>query len=71
MGERVETGGLMSFDYSKSSTKKLSDKQKNEIEDGYGKYYERRRKEKRRRFILIILVIVVVVSGLLSAYLLR
>ena len=61
MAERVETGGLMRFDYSKGERKKLGKKEKKEIEGAYGKYYERRSKEKRRKRIVWSVVIILLV----------
>lgn len=66
MSERVETGGLMSFDYSKSEKPRMSEEQKKEIEEAYEKYYERKRREKRRRFFIIVLIIVIILAGLLA-----
>ena len=51
MVERVETGGMMSFDYSKSDHKKLDPKRKRFIGKGYEEYEERRRIEKRNSLI--------------------
>ena len=64
MGERVETGGLMSFNYSKEERSKLSKEQKDEIDKGYEAYYERKRKEKRKRFFIVILIIIIIIAGL-------
>ncbi len=71
MGEKVETGGVMRFDYSSSEQPKLSEERKREIEDAYERYYARRRWEKRKKFFLFVLVIVIVVTGLLAWVFLR
>ena len=63
--ERVETGGLMSFDYSKAEKGKLSHKEKVEFEKAYEKYYERKKRKKRRKFIIILIVLLIVVSSAL------
>ena len=62
--ERVETGGLMSFDYSKSGKPKMKDEERVEIEGAYQKYYERKKKEKRTRLFIIILIIILLIVGL-------
>ena len=51
MKERVHTGGVMSFNYSSRKPGKLSNEKKREINEAYGKYYERKRKEKRNKII--------------------
>lgn len=62
MAEKVETGGLMSFDYKGREIRKIGEEQKKNIERGYEQYYERKKKERRRRF--IIMLIVIVIAGL-------
>jgi len=68
MVERVETGGLMSFEYSGGERKKLGKKEQKEIKGAYDKYYERRVKEKRRKRIVwgvvIILLILILIFSL-------
>ena len=67
MVEKVNTGGVMSFDYSKAEkNKKLSKEQKDEIKKGYDAYYTRREKERRKRFFIILLIIVIILAGLLA-----
>lgn len=66
MGERVETGGLMSFDYSKAERSKLSKEQKENIERGYAEYYMRKERERKKKFFIILLIIVLVVAGILA-----
>ncbi len=66
MSERVETGGLMSFDYSEAESSKMSDEQKRDIVEAYKKYYERRKRERRKRFFIIVLIIVIISAGLLA-----
>ncbi len=69
MGERVETGGLMSFDYSRTGRKnEMSREEKKEISEAYGKYYDRKRRERKRKIIMwivIVLVILLVILGVL------
>ena len=64
MSERVETGGLMSFDYSKSGKPKMKEEERAEIEDAYEKYYKRKKREKRRKIFIIILIILLLIVGL-------
>ena len=59
MVERVETGGLMSFDYSKSRRSKLSLERKREIDKAYGRYWERKKKERRNKIMIFIIIILV------------
>ncbi len=66
MSERVETGGLMSFDYSKREAPKIGDEQKREIEGAYEEYYERKRRERKKKFFIIVLIIIVVLAGILA-----
>lgn len=67
MVEKVETGGLMRFDYSKrEDEKRMSENQKQEIAEGYERYYERKRREKRRKFFIIILIIIIILAGLIA-----
>ena len=67
MAERVNTGGLMDFDYSKWEKKsKLSKQQKDDIERGYDEYYGRKEREKRKKFFIIVLIIILVVAGVLA-----
>ncbi len=66
MSERVETGGLMHFDYSKGEESRMNEEQKREIEEAYDKYHERKRRERRRKFFIIVLIIIVVLAGLLA-----
>ena len=65
MVEKVETGGVMSFNYSSKERTKLSGEKKKEIEEAYGKYYKRKSREKRNRImkwgIVISLLLIVLV----------
>lgn len=65
MAEEVSTGGLKSFRYGKGKDLKMSNEQKKEIDEAYGKYYERREKEKRNRTIFWVVagLIVLLVLG--------
>ena len=66
MPERVNTGGVKSFDYSKLEDQKLSDNKKREIEDAYAKAAERKRREKRDRAVFwIIVILILIVLGIL------
>jgi len=66
MPERVNTGGVKSFDYSKLEKQNLSDKQRKEIRDAYAKAAERKAREKRNRIIIwIIVILVLIVLGIL------
>ena len=67
MVERVETGGLFSFNYEKGDDPKISKSQRKEIADAYNIYYERRRKERRAKifrwglaalFVLVVLGVI-------------
>lgn len=60
MRERVQTGGLVSFDYNKPGSK-LSEEKKKEIDRAYDKYYERRKREKKNRMIMWIIVVLILV----------
>ena len=66
MVEKVNTGGVMSFDYSKAEKSKLSSEQKRGIERGYEEYERRKRRERRKKFIIILLIIVIIFAGLLA-----
>jgi len=66
MGERVETGGLMSFDYSNEGQKKLSEQKRREIENEYEKYYERKRREIEKKFFIILLITILILTGILA-----
>ncbi len=67
MAEKVNTGGVMSFDYSKAEkNRKLSKEEKEEIKKGYDAYYTRKEKERKKRFFIILLIIVIVIAGLLA-----
>jgi hypothetical protein len=63
MVERVQTGGVMSFDYGKGRKREASEEQKKDIAIGYEEYSERKKREKRKMWV-IILVIIVVLTGL-------
>lgn len=70
MTERVETGGLMKFQYEKGSKKtELSDEKKNRIRDAYAKAEIRKRREKRRRMMLILVFIIIIVGAGLAIFL--
>ena len=62
MVERVETGGLMSFDYSRSGGSKLDDDEKREIDEAYARAEERKQKERRNRIILWVVVALIVLG---------
>ena len=52
MAEDVSTGGLMKFRYGKNDKPKIDEGLKREIEDAYGKYYDRKAREEKRRKLL-------------------
>lgn len=62
MGERVQTGGTKTFDYSSISASKLGEDKKKEISDAYASYSERKKKEKIRKIALLVLILLVVIS---------
>lgn len=64
MVEKVNTGGVMSFDYSKAEKSKLGSEQKKDIERGYEEYEKRKRRERRKKFIIILLIVIIIVSGI-------
>jgi predicted nucleic acid-binding Zn ribbon protein len=66
MTERVETGGVKTFDYSKSERRELGQDKKKEISEAYGMYYERKKKEKRKKVIFwIVISLILVLLGYL------
>ena len=66
MPEKVETGGLMRFDYAKQGPRsKLSTKEKEEISKAYEAARLRKRKERRNR-IIIWLILVILALALIS-----
>jgi len=68
--ERVETGGLMSFNYEKDNLSKLSEEQRREIKDAYRKADERRKRDKRNKIIFWIIAAIVIL-GIIGFILLR
>lgn len=66
MVERVNTGGVMSFDYSKAREKRLNTEQKEEIERGYDEYYDRKDREKKKKFFIIVMIVILVLAGILA-----
>lgn len=60
MVERVNTGGMMSFDYSKSSPKKLDQDIKDEIKSAYESYYRRKKKNKIKKALFFVILIIVI-----------
>jgi len=50
MAENVSTGGLKVFRHGKDDYS-LDSERKKEIEEGYGKYYERRERERKQKII--------------------
>ncbi|MDP2628725.1 MAG: hypothetical protein Q8P15_02410 [Nanoarchaeota archaeon] len=67
MVEKVQTGGVMSFDYSNSKKKELDIDTKNEIEEAYIKASERKMREKKKRMILwIVVILVLILVGLFT-----
>lgn len=68
MAEKVETGGLMSFDYNGKDGEELSEDRKRGIEEGYKKFEERTAREKKTRVIKWTIVGVVLVLIALAIY---
>ncbi len=64
--ERVNTGGMMSFDYSKAEKSKLNKEQREDIDKGYEEYYDRKDREKRKKFFIILLIIILIIAGILA-----
>ena len=62
MVERVQTGRTRIFDYGKDHKPRLDPEQKKEIEEAYGKYYERKEREKRNKIVAIIILILLVLT---------
>lgn len=52
MAENVQTGGLMKFRYGKNEKPKINEELKRDIQDAYGRYYERKAHEEKRRKLL-------------------
>jgi len=69
MAERVETGGLKSFNY-EGNNLELDEERRRAIEEGYAQAAERKRREKRNRIILWI-VTALIVLGIIGFILLR
>lgn len=65
MAEDVSTGGLMKFRYGNSDKPKIDEGLKREIEEAYGKYYERRAREEKRRKIFWLLggLVILILMG--------
>ncbi|MBS3098678.1 hypothetical protein J4462_00540 [Candidatus Pacearchaeota archaeon] len=62
MAIKVSTGGTKTFHYPKGHEPKINEKEKQEIEHAYEKYYERRASEKKRRIILIVVIVLIVIA---------
>lgn len=65
MAEQVQTGGVMQFRYSNERSR-ISQEERDDIEEAYEMADERKKREKKRRVWLLILlgiIIVVVVAG--------
>ncbi len=62
MVERVETGGMMSFEYNKDSGKKLSKEEKEEFNRAYQRAEERKEREKRNNLVILIIIILIIIS---------
>lgn len=61
----------MSFNYKKSKTPKLDDKEKKEIEQAYQKAGERKAREKQNKIILIITAILLLIIIISLFFILR
>jgi len=67
MAERVNTGGLKSFNYQSKKQQKLDKERKKEIELGYQQYYERKAIERKNKIIVyaIGIILLIIVGGYL------
>ncbi len=66
MPERVQTGGMKVFDYSKVERQRLSDKDKKELNEAYAKADERKKRDKRNKIVIwIIVILVLIILGIL------
>jgi surface antigen len=61
MVERIETGGLMAFDYSKSDTAEISEEDKNEIAEAYKKAEERKARAKKMKWVWTLIAVLMIV----------
>ncbi len=64
MAEKVSTGGVKSFTYTKEHNPRLTSEQKQEIREAYQHYDERKarqKKEKRTRIIIISIIILILI----------
>ena len=65
MVERVSTGGTVSFDYKIAEEKKLSQKEKKEIDEAYERYYERKNEEKKKGIIIGTIIALIIIALIL------
>ena len=66
MAERIETGGLMTFDYSQAEEGEVSEEDKKEIAEAYEKAEERKARAKKMKWVwtlIAVLMIVLLVFG--------
>lgn len=73
MGENVESGGTIRFNYGRGERPKASENEKKEIEEAYARADERKQREKRNRQILwtIAGIIILIVIGIVGYILLK
>tara|TARA_Y100000310_G_scaffold336250_1_gene420286 strand:- start:270 stop:482 length:213 start_codon:yes stop_codon:yes gene_type:complete len=64
MAERVQTGGVKSFDYSKRKQRKLVDSEKSEIRQAYMRAGERKQRERRNRILMWVIIALILIGGL-------
>lgn len=65
MAERVNTGGLVSFNYSGKKRDKASNETKKEIALGYLQYEERKIRERKNKIIILAAIIILLIGGYL------
>ncbi len=61
MVERIETGGLMTFDYSNADVGEISEGDKKEIAEAYRRAEERRKREKKMKWVWTLIAVLMVV----------
>ncbi len=68
MVERVQTGGVVSFEHKSQGDLKLDPKRKKDISEAYEKYYVRREEERKNRIIFWIGIILLIFIGLFTIW---
>ena len=63
MGESVQTGGMMQFNYQKEFQSRLPEETRFEIKEAYERHYEEKdKRRKKRNYFLIVLVILMLIA---------